>query len=75
MRNIRRHENALEGAIAGIARAVVAISRGFDESIPDEGVMRVMFGDSVIQDVAAEKAQDMAEVGVTMNAWEYRVKW
>lgn len=25
--------------------------------------------------MAAEKAQDMAEVGVTMNAWEYRVKW
>jgi poly-gamma-glutamate capsule biosynthesis protein CapA/YwtB (metallophosphatase superfamily) len=25
--------------------------------------------------VAAEKAQDMAEVGVTMNAWEYRTKW
>ena len=27
------------------------------------------------EDVAAEKAQDMAEVGVTMNAWEYRAKW
>ena len=25
--------------------------------------------------VAAEKAQDMAEVGVTMNALEYRAKW
>jgi hypothetical protein len=25
--------------------------------------------------VAAEKAQDMAEVGVTMNAWEHRAKW
>ena len=29
MRNIRRHENALEGAITGIARAVVGVSRGF----------------------------------------------
>ena len=26
-------------------------------------------------DTAAEEALDMAEVGVTMNAWEYRVKW
>ena len=34
-----------------------------------------MFDDSIIQDVAAEKAQDMAEVGVTMHAWEYRAKW
>ena len=34
-----------------------------------------MFEDSIIQDVSAEKAQDMAEVGVTMHAWEYRMKW
>lgn len=25
--------------------------------------------------MAAEKEQDMREVGVTMAAWEYRVKW
>jgi hypothetical protein len=61
MRNIRRHENALEGAITGIARAVMGVSRGFGESIPDEGAMRVMYDDSIIQDVAAEKEQDMRE--------------
>ena len=75
MRNIRRHENALQEPITAIARAVMAVSRGFGEGIPDEGVMAVMYDDSIIQDVAAEKAQDMAEVGVTMNAWEYRQKW
>lgn len=75
MRNIRRHENALEGAITGIARAVMGVSRGFGESIPDEGCMRVQYDDSIVQDVAAEKEQDMREVGVTMNAWEYRAKW
>ena len=32
--------------------------------------MHVMY-DSIIQGVAAEKAQDMAEVGITMNAWKY----
>ena len=37
--------------------------------------MRVQYDDSIIQDTVAEKAQDMAEVGVTMNAWEYRTKW
>lgn len=37
--------------------------------------MRVQYDDSIIQDVAAEKAQDMAEAGVTMHAWEPRVKW
>ena len=34
--------------------------------------MRVMFDDSIITDTAAEKAQDMREVGVTMQPWEYR---
>lgn len=37
--------------------------------------MRVQYDDSIIQDVAAEKEQDMREVGVTMAAWEYRQKW
>lgn len=75
MRNIRRHENALRSPISDIARAVMCVSRGFGESIPDGGVMSVMYDDSIIQDTAAEKAQDMAEVGVTLNAWEYRMKW
>lgn len=75
MRNIRRHENALQEPIIAITRAVMAVSRGFGESIPDEGAVSVMYDDSIIQDVAAEKAQDMAEVGVTMAAWEYRAKW
>ena len=75
MRNIRRHENALEGALVGIARAVMCVARTFGESIPEEGVMHVQYDDSIVQDTAAEKAQDMAEVGVTLNAWEYRVKW
>ena len=75
MRNIRRHENTLEGAITGIARAVMAVSRGFGESIPEEGSVRVQYDDSIIQDTTAEKEQDMREVGVTMNAWEYRAKW
>jgi hypothetical protein len=34
-----------------------------------------MSTEDTIQDVATKKAQDMAEVGVTMNAWEYRAKW
>ena len=75
MRNIRRHENALQEPIIAIARAVMAVSRGFGTSIPEEGCMRVQYDDSIIQDVAAEKEQDMREVGVTMAAWEYRAKW
>ena len=75
MRNIRRHEHALEGAIAGICRAVMAASRSLGVELPDEGEVRVTFDDSIITDTSAEKRQDMAEVGVTMNAWEYWQKW
>jgi A118 family predicted phage portal protein len=74
MRNIRRHENALEEVITGIVRAVMGVSRSFGESIPDEGAMSVMYDDSIVQDVAAEKEQDTREVGVTMAVWEYRSK-
>ena len=31
--------------------------------------------DSIIQDTAAEKEQDMKEVGVTLSPWEYRMRW
>lgn len=75
MRNIRRHENSLEGSIVSIARAVMHASRSFGESIPDEGETRIQFDDSIIQDTAAEKEQDMKEVGVTMSAWKYRMRW
>ena len=69
MRNIRRHENALRSPVSDIAGAIMCVSRGYGDSIPDEGVMRVMFDDSIIQDTAAEKEQDMREVGVAMTAW------
>jgi hypothetical protein len=75
MRNIRRHENGPEGSIVSIAKAVMHASRSFGESIPDEGEVHVQFDDIIIQDTAAEKERDMREVGVTMGAWEYRMRW
>ena len=75
MRNIRRHENCLEGSLAGIARSAMAASRALGCGIPDEGSVRVVFDDSIVQDTDAEKQRDMREVGVTMAVWEYRTKW
>lgn len=75
MRNIRRHENNLRSAVVGIAQAVMAVSRTLGENVPDEGLVRVQYDDSIIQDTAAEKAQDMAEAGATLNPWEYRMRW
>lgn len=75
MRNIRHHENQLQGALVGISHAVLACSRTMGAKVPDEGLISITFDDSIVTDTAAEKAQDMVEVGVTMNAWEYRCKW
>ena len=50
-------------------------SRVWTIRLSDEGEVHVLFDDSIISDTAAVKAQDMAEVGVTMHAWEYRMKW
>lgn len=77
MRNIRMHENLLGDAIAQISRAVLHCARKYlDEDLPPEGCIKVNFDDSIIQDTAAEKAQDMAEVAAgLMKKWEWRVKW
>ena len=75
MRNIRRHENALERPMTQVARAVMAVARGLGHEVPEPGEVRVQFDDSIVQDTAAEKEQDMREVGVTMGAWEYRMRW
>ena len=76
MRNIRRHEHALEGAIAGICRALLAVERRLGAELPDEGSVRVTFDDSIITDTGAEKRQDMDEVAAgLMEPWEYRRKW
>ena len=56
MRNIRRHEHALEGAIAGICRAVMAASRSLGAELPEEGEVRVAFDDSIITDTTAAAA-------------------
>lgn len=75
MRNIRRHENLLEGSLTNIAHAIMAVSRALGMEVPVEGEVHVSFDDSIIQDTDAEKARDMREVGVTMAAWEYRMRW
>jgi len=73
MRNIARHEHALERSMAGICRSLMSVYRSLGESIPDEGSVHVTFDDSIVTDTAAEKRISMAEVGVTMHPWEYRV--
>ncbi len=76
MRSIKEHENLLGDAIAQICTAALHCARTFlDVPLPPEGDVTVKFDDSIIQDTAAEKAQDLAELDLTLNDWEYRMKW
>ena len=76
MRNIRKHENALQGPISDVSRALLACARGLGEKVPDEGGVRVVFDDSIIQDTEAEKERDMKEIAAGLQMpWEYRVRW
>ena len=76
MRNISKHENALQGPISDVSRALLACARGLGEPVPDEGDVRVVFDDSIIQDTEAEKERDMKEIAAGLQMpWEYRVRW
>ncbi len=76
LRNIRAHENALERSLVTISHAVLDAAQRLGEPLPSEGEITVQFDNSIVQDTAAEKAQDMAEVAAgLMQEWEYRAKW
>ena len=62
MRNVRKNENSLEGALAGVAHALLSCARHMGEGLPDEGDVSVIYDDSIVQDTASEKRQDMDEV-------------
>ena len=76
MRNVRKHENALQKPITDVSRALMSYTRDMGVPAPDEGDARMSFDDSIVQDTEAEKKQDMAEVAAgLMLPWEYRLRW
>ena len=59
-----------------MARALLACARGMGVDLPDEGDVGVIYDDSIVQDTASEKRQDMDEVAAgLMTREEYRGKW
>ena len=75
-RNVRKNENALQGALCDVSRALMACARSMGTKLPDEGDASVIFDDSIVQDTASENRQDMAEVTAgLMLTDEYHAKW
>ena len=75
MRNIRKNENALAAPLVDVNGALLACEKGMGRELPDEGSVRVVFDDSIVQDTTSEKRQDMDEVAAgLMDRAEYRAK-
>ena len=59
-----------------VSHAVMACERRLGVALPDEGNVSVIYDDSIVQDTASEKQQDMAEVAAgLMTPEEYRQRW
>jgi A118 family predicted phage portal protein len=77
-RTIRKHENALTPAVQAIIGTIMALSRQLCAApIPtDFGAITVVYDDSVMEDTAAQKKQDLDEIASGVKQpWEYRVRW
>lgn len=75
MRNLKMHSNALQDSIRMICEAMLECGAKLLDAPVYEGDVSVSIEDGIVQDTAAEKAQDLAELGLVLNPWEYRAKW
>jgi A118 family predicted phage portal protein len=78
MRNIRKHEESMAPAVKGICAAAVECARSVVGLAlpPVEGRVAVVFGDSIIEDDAAVRERDRADVAAgLMPGWQYIAKW
>ena len=63
MRNIKKHENLLRRSIISISRAALHAARAhLNVELQDEGNIEVVFDDSIITDVEADKRMALSEI-------------
>lgn len=76
-RNVKKHGNALVPSVQAIITGVLSLARLTGAPISDDfGEVRVMLDDSVIEDTASKRKQDLADVASgIMSPWEFRAKW
>lgn len=78
MRNVRKHENAIRGAIQDIVTALLTCARTHAGApVEDDfGAVSVDFDDSVIIDTQTEKTQMMAEIAAGLiPKWMYAARF
>lgn len=76
-RTIKKHEIPLEKALITLFRAIIRLGIASGHEGLDPGAsIKIRFDDSIIEDKATERAQDMKDVAMgVMSLVEYRAKW
>lgn len=76
-RNIKKHEILLEDALVGLVKTVIYATNTFTPLSLKEGAsIEIKFDDSIIEDKAAEMANDRLDVAMgVMSKAEFRAKW
>lgn len=76
-RNVRKHELILENVLKELIRIIIRL--GTAANVPglmEDTDITIDFDDSIIEDSAAERAQDRQDVSMgAMSLEEYRAKW
>lgn len=69
-------EDAPAAPLADVNRVLLACERPMGHELPNEGGVRVVFDDSIVQGTTSEKRQDVDEAAAgLMDRAEYRAKW
>lgn len=76
-RNIKKHEIIVEDALIALVKALLyAINTFTADTVNTLAEITIKFDDSIIQDEATERSQDLIDVNAgLMSKAEYRVKW
>ena len=76
-RNIKKHEILIEDALISLVKAIIYAANTFTEYRLQAGTnIEVKFDDSIIEDKAAEMANDRLDVAMgVMSKAEFRAKW
>lgn len=76
-RNIKKQEILIENALISVVRAMLyAIDTFTSDSVNVNAEITIKFADSIIEDEATERTQDLVDVNAgIMSKVEYRMKW
>lgn len=75
-RTLKKHEIPLESSLRELIRIVCRLGNVLGAMVDEDAEVTIDFDDSIIEDKATERKQDMQDVAMgVMGLAEYRAKW